>query len=405
MKLRVTYNRERRYFGISSSNMNKQLTGSLESYQYDGRESFSITEDVFIRAMNPKATRALKELQNVFKAFELKHQEKADQLNPFSFDAFRDLLEEKKPVRTNDVFSFITAKIEHLKENQRYNTAVTYQNTLKSFQDFTGRNKLNFDNVTKVVLQKYRTWMQTKSKSETTTGIYLRNLRSIFNEAISEGITANYPFSSTLNKNGFRIPEPKGRKMALSTDELKLLFTHELESNDPGRFYFDSWKLLYLMQGINPRDLCLLKHENRLNGSIVFTRSKTKESAVAKIEIPVSDKIQKILDTWGTPPENDIFIWPVITTSDPEKQTKQVAQFVKMINKYVGKVAEALKISQDVTCYTARHTYATMLMRHGAPVALISKSLGHTSTKTTDNYLSSFDIDQMKEWQKKIEDL
>jgi site-specific recombinase XerD len=44
----------------------------------------------------------------------------------------------------------------------------------------------------------------------------------------------------------------------------------------------------------------------------------------------------------------------------------------------------------------ARHSFATILKNSGAPVAFISETLGHTSSKTTESYLKSFESEQRK---------
>ena len=54
-------------------------------------------------------------------------------------------------------------------------------------------------------------------------------------------------------------------------------------------------------------------------------------------------------------------------------------------------IAKTLGITNDVTTYAARHSFATILQRSGAGTAFISEALGHSSTKTTQNYLAGFE--------------
>lgn len=403
LKLRVTYNGERKYFGIKASRINALLTGNLEHYIYGGRELYSMDKETFKKVMLIKPRGSYKELQDIFKEFERKYQKIADKLNPFSFEAFAGLFNDTNHgAKINDVFIFIQNKKLKIESENKFNTATSYQSTLESIKNFSGKTKLQFEMVTPSFLERYKAWMQKEKKSDTTTGIYLRTLRVIFNDAISEGITANYPFYTKANPKGVKIPKGKGRKLALTTDELKSIFSYEYPPKYAGGFYVDSWKLMYLMQGINPKDLCLLKYSDIKNGTIVFKRAKTNESAGTEIEIFINDKIQNFIQQWGNPNEPDNYIWPVFNSYDPKRQFKQVAQFVKLVNKYISRLALELKIYKDVTCYVARHSYATQLMKHGASTSFIGKSIGHTSTNTTDLYLGSFDEDIKREWQKKI---
>jgi len=394
IKIRVMHRGEKRYFCVYADRINPLLTNELEQFRYKGAKNYSLTESFFQEITEAK--RGNKKLfQEILKSYELKCQKLADQVKPFSFEQFKNLYSDSQ-AGANNVFVQIQKKIDRLKNEDRYNTV------MKSLQLFTGKKRLAFETIVPGFLVKYQKWMQANEKSDTTTGIYLRHLRSVFNDAIALHITENYPFHSKQNRLGYKIPQPKGRKLALTTKELKAIFSKELEADNPGRFYTDMWKLMYLMQGINPKDLCLLKYKNIGNGVLSFTRQKTKNARATKIEIPVNNEIQKYISRWGNLPEPDNFIFPILKTNDTLKQTKQIAQFVKSVNKYIDRMVLGLGIYKNVTCYTARHSYATQLMRHGAPVAFISKSLGHSSTGTTDRYLDSFEDEQIKKWQDKI---
>ena len=66
------------------------------------------------------------------------------------------------------------------------------------------------------------------------------------------------------------------------------------------------------------------------------------------------------------------------------------------------KIADALGIDKPVTTYYARHSFATVLKRSGAPIEFISESLGHSDMKTTDNYLDGFEDDTKREYTKAL---
>ena len=402
LKLKVTYEREKRYYKIESSRLNPILTNDLEKFQYSGSKNFSLDEDTFNEVMESKKG-VKKRFQDILMELERKYQNVADSLIPFTFESFKKQYEDKKLYKENDVFYQLERKVKGLKEDERFNSATVYQNTLKSLQTFSKLKTLKFEVVTSEFLKKYAKWMKDKGKSETTTSIYLRHLRELFNYAISLGITKSYPFHNNQNKSGFKIPTPAGRKIALTTDELKAIFNHVYENSHPGRFYVDSWKIMYLLQGLNAYDLCKLQYSDINNGFIEFVRQKTRRSNSTEIKIPVNNQIKYLIELWGNPQESkSTYLWPVIKSDDLEKQFNQVKQFVKLVNKYMKRLAAELEIEKKVTTYVTRHSYATQLMKHGAPVAFISKQLGHSNTKTTDNYLNSFEDKALKEWQEKI---
>jgi site-specific recombinase XerD len=74
-----------------------------------------------------------------------------------------------------------------------------------------------------------------------------------------------------------------------------------------------------------------------------------------------------------------------------KRQKTVINQVVKITNQYMKDIAAANEITGDVNTYSARHSFATILLQSEAPLAFTSQSLGHTSISTTESYLGSFD--------------
>ena len=74
------------------------------------------------------------------------------------------------------------------------------------------------------------------------------------------------------------------------------------------------------------------------------------------------------------------------------QNTKYLAAIGGAIGRTLREVAERLGIPSDnLSFYTARHTYATALKGRGVDVAVISEALGHSDLGTTKAYLARFD--------------
>ncbi|HSZ87720.1 MAG TPA: tyrosine-type recombinase/integrase [Puia sp.] len=52
----------------------------------------------------------------------------------------------------------------------------------------------------------------------------------------------------------------------------------------------------------------------------------------------------------------------------------------------------------------ARHSASTLMKNAGVSPHYIKESLGHTSLKTTENYLAGFENEQRKEFSKVLDD-
>ena len=79
-----------------------------------------------------------------------------------------------------------------------------------------------------------------------------------------------------------------------------------------------------------------------------------------------------------------------------EQKFKTIHQKIKMINDYMKRIASRIGIDKPCTCYYARHSFAQALKNSGAPIELISESLGHSSITTTRHYLNSFKREMVK---------
>jgi len=415
VKIRATYDRKRLYLGIEKQTVNNILSGSqLEKFRFDGKGNYSIDQDIFNEAMEiltdeqktkgkkyKKLTAGspLKQLQIVFRGLELDAQKVADSLSPFTLDAFKTRMGRARS-KKNQVFAQFTELIDELKASDRIGTAISYQCASTSLRKFTEDKEVSFEYFTKEKLDKYRTTMQSGKKpcSDTTIGMYCRALRVLFNRAIDEEITTFNPFGK--GKDKFKIPKGKGRKIALNMPELQKIFDCELPKQHPYSFYLDMWKLLYLLGGLNPTDLCLLHESNIENGFIFFKRQKTKRTSIDQktIQAPYSEAVKRLIAKWQVTDRKDPFLVPVLLNSiDATHQKATVAQFVKMINTSMKHVAGHLTINQKITSYVARHSIATQLLRSGASVKLIGDQLGHHNTKTTEAYLDGFEDEQIKE--------
>ena len=66
------------------------------------------------------------------------------------------------------------------------------------------------------------------------------------------------------------------------------------------------------------------------------------------------------------------------------------------------RIGEKLELDLKLTTYSARHSFATVLKRSGAPVEFISESLGHKDLRTTENYLDSFEDEVKEQYQRQL---
>jgi integrase/recombinase XerD len=385
VKLRVTFLRKQHYYPVGGD----------------------LTEDDFLLMQNPdtsdkKVDRKTKNQLNEYRvkcnAIQVRAIEIIDKINEFSFRVFENKFYQHR-ISSNDLIGYYEEIIQRKKKNNQIGTAANYTNSLTSLKKFCP--KLQFNDITVDFLKEYERWLLTNKKSISTVGIYLRPLRAVLNEAIAEGLITkenSYPFG----KRKYQIPASRNIKKALSLDEIGKIFRYKAIEGTWKQRARDYFIFSYLGNGINMKDIALLKLKDIDGEYIRFSRAKTlytNRTGSMPISIYLSTEMKEIIKRWknsDSTPESLLF--PIIGTAlNPEKERETIKQFVKMINKYIKLIAIEVGINKPITTYYARHSFATILRRSGASTELISESLGHSSLKTTYSYLDSFEDEKKKE--------
>lgn len=372
IKIKITFLGTRKYFSTGI-----ELTAEeFEAVMYAKRRTIE-QKDLFTK-LNFLQTKA----SNVI-----------DNLNVFTFDAFEEHFLDQRNIRNSISFAF-DKYIQQLKLENRLGTASSYDCAKTSIDKF--KDNLTFAEISPVLLKKYENWMLANGRSVTTIGIYLRSLRAIYNQQnIDKSI---YPFGE--GKNKYSIPTSKNTKKALTIEEIAKIYNYEAEPKSIREMAKDYWLFLYLSNGMNVKDFCLLKWGNIEEQMLTYKRAKTQRSNKESkfITVALKPETWEIIKKWGQPSiSKDAYIFPHLQkgmTAEKERRTYQ--QLTELINKNMKKVCTDLKINKNVTTYFARHSFATVLKRSGAKIEMISELLGHSSVDVTENYLDSFEKEQIQ---------
>ena len=385
VKLRITYLRKQKYY----------------------KTKYSLTKEDFRKATGDKPRGEFKDLNLELSSIEAKARKVIKEFSTFSFDKF-DLLFRMKKDERNDIFYGYARYIEQLMKEDRIGTAASYRYSQQSIQEYYGKSKLDYLDITPKFLEGYQNWMINQRKSITTVGIYVRCLRCIYNEAIHTIGSVNlvdYPFG----RHKYQIPSGKNIKKAIGSEDIGKIFNYKPVEGSPEHRARDYWIFSYLCNGMNFKDIARLTYKNidfkaRM---ILYYRSKTERTKRLNSrpnDVVLLPEIEAIINKWGNKKSDpDEFVFPIISRSHtPEEQYRRIRQAVKNVNKYMGRIAEEIGITAKVTTYTARHSYATILRRLNASTEFIQDRLGHSDLRTTESYLGSFEDDVKREFANKL---
>lgn len=389
LKLRITYLGKQRLYSTG-------IDLSIEDYT---------------KMMGKKPRIQYQEIKRKADDFKYKADDIIRDMRDFSIPAFESQFLKPKNL-TTDLKSLFKSYQDRLEADLKaIGTIKLYESTINSIEKF--KPGCHVTDVTIEWLYDYQKFMlDDEGNSVTILAIYLRNLRAVINKAIHVDKVMNkdlYPFGKYL----YNIPEGNNEKQALDIKQIEKIFRYKHKPvKDDDSWYVSNRKnqirraraffcFSYMANGINFKDIALLKNSSIVNDKIVYYRAKTtsRRKRPMPIKIQLSEDLMDIISKYRCKdlrPESYLFdiLKPGLT---PKQIRVTVQQFSKTTNKYLGIIADELKIPRFTT-YAARHSFATILRNDGAPIELIQESLGHDDTTTTQNYLAGFPDEMKKKW-------
>ena len=297
----------------------------------------------------------------------------------------------KEIIENNDIATIGEAKPILFKDRyEAYTSNMAKQNTLGTFvrmynkvAAFSDIDALTFEQMNVSWMKDFDAFLSGKNQnlSPNTRGIYLRNIRAIFNDAIDRDLIPMnlYPFRK------FKIPKQATVKRSLTAKELVVLRDYPCDLYLEK--YRDVFMLLFYLRGINTIDLAGLTEI--VHGRIEYRRSKTGRL----YSVEVLPEAQAIINKYrGTEHLLSFFD----NRSNYRDFTLRMNKSLKKLGKVeIGKRGKKTitPIFPKISTYWARHTWATIASGLDIPKETIAAALGHGGNTVTDIYI---DFDQKK---------
>lgn len=99
-----------------------------------------------------------------------------------------NIIEKKAVRRPRRVLEYWRGLILNLKTNMNFGTARNYRNSLYRFSEFLDRHDIAFSKIDADLVSDYELWLRKRGLKMNSVSFYLRCLRSVCNQAVSEGI-------------------------------------------------------------------------------------------------------------------------------------------------------------------------------------------------------------------------
>lgn len=287
------------------------------------------------------------------------------------------------------------------------------------------KQDLLFSEIDTQFLIRFKTYMQQQPNLRNTKlNLHTNTINKQFDQFASlyaKGINEINGLAEKIKKNPFENFELKNEatnKEKLIFEEIERIIGLDLKENSLIWHCRNYFMFSFYCGGMRAGDLIELRQGNIKNGRVEYKAGKNDHITSIKLQPPAISILQNYMDL--NKPQLNKYVFPLLNNNEPYaiaveqtekgqlpyelkiKLKKDVNSKNSLINKYLAKIASLAGINKKITMHIARHSFANIARQKDANVYDISKTLGHSSIKITEAYLSNFDIESQDKTMEKI---
>jgi len=283
-----------------------------------------------------------------------------------------------------------TAKIETIK-----NLTTTYNNLKK----FSNGKDIKFDDIDWMFKENFMNWSYSKPRehSQNTLSKNMSMVILVMREAQKNKL---HEFE-IYKEQGFAVPETATSHIALTPEEVQLIFDTDFSDN----LSLDKAKDLFLIScysSLRLSDFKRIQPDNLVEMDGDFYLHMITEKTKEEVYIPVNENLLSILKKYD-------FKSPTISNQKLNKYIKDVCKeagltdhVMKHFNKAGQGETEFVEKWSLVSAHTGRRTWASTMYLQGYPIMLLMQCTGHTKESTFLKYIGISKKEQAKALMKQI---
>lgn len=297
-----------------------------------------------------------------------------------------------------DLLTYAESYIQQLREEERYWERKHFKVVKGNLENFLNGQSININEIDAEFLESFQKYLlneagpntSNKGNSPNTVRKKLQRLRAMLNRALK---------NKDLEKDPFRAFEPVEKektntKAKLTLQQIKNI--KELNLEEGAKLWHTRNYFLYSFYnaGIRFGDLCTLQWDNIIDGRLIYTMNKTG----GQKSIKQNEYMWEILALYeGGKGSSDSYIFPILDKkySDPMELRKKIGSKNVQVNEDLKKIAEKAGIQANLSFHVSRHSFAHYALEKDMDLYSISKALGHSDLKITEEYLKKFDEEKL----------
>jgi len=333
------------YINISGERITKHVGIRVRPKDWDSEKWQVRKSDHNYRNHNETIRTTLSEI-------EAKIQEAYNQRKKITPALVRQLLNGK--AGTDDFWKYTEGLILDMEKKFSASHLVNFNGVLKRLKEFAPQ--FYFTDATPAWLRKYESYLRDGGLANNTIHKHFKLLKKIFNSAIREGVTENYPFRNYDNPKYIQTIRTFLTKEEIFIIENYVFNIENINIKTAGLYF-----LLGCFSGIRVSDQLKLSDKMIIGGKLITQATKNDEI----ISVPIHPKLEKVLT------ELKLLGYPYMAHHK--------------INAYLKVIADVVGIKKNITNHVSRHSFAILCLEAGISSGAAAKKMGITK-KTFEIY-------------------
>lgn len=281
------------------------------------------------------------------------------------------------------IFDFIDSLSKTLRSGRRKRMRAAHRSVARSVTVCCNGIPPSLKEVyTKEFLHTYQEHLILSGLKRNTISFYMSTLRSLYHIAVDKKLVKP---TYELFAGVFTGSDPTAKR-AIGTEVIAVLQGADLSDNPRLERCRDLFMLSFYLHGMPFVDLARLLKSDVAGEFIVYRRRKTG----SLITVPISTEARVLIDKYASTMADSPYLLSILTLTG-ERACTQYESALHKQNRQLKELAAHLGITQNLTSYVARHSWATIAYHNGVCVSLVSQAMGHQTEEVTRTYLSSFE--------------
>lgn len=286
-----------------------------------------------------------------------------------------------------------------LEGTERFHEWKKFGVLLRNLNDFLGHKRRDVTDVDAELIEDFQRYLlETVGNNPNTVRRKLTSLKGLFNRLLKNKTIKHDPFTHVE-----KVQAQPVRKTRLTIEQIHTIQNLDLPAGSKLWHTRNYFLYSFYNAGIRFHDVCTLQWSNIVDGRLQYRMHKTGNHKNIKQIKPMNEILALYRPAKPSPTD---LIFPILDQryEDPAELRRKIGSQNALVNKRLKEIGRLAAIDETISFHVSRHSFTQWALKAGKGVNFLKLSLAHSSLKTTQQYINSFDEDLLDEGMQELYD-